>query len=110
MRATDSRHPRRQAERASERPPHATSADQIKRSFSKICGDQIVGSPASTDVNLRGGRAYRITVAVERVQETGLVLTGIWLNSPQRAFVYEECRFQCAVVSPEPHGSPGLVI
>jgi hypothetical protein len=35
---------------------------------------------------------------------------GIWLNSPQCALVYEECRFQRAVVPPKPHGSPGLVI
>jgi len=89
---------------------HVASADQIKRSASKICGDQIVRAPASTDVNLRSSRAYHITIAIERVQETGLVGTGIWLNSPQYAFVYEECRFQRAVVPPEPHGSPGLVI
>ena len=77
---------------------------------SKVCGDQIVGAPASTDVNLRSRRAYHITVAIERVQETGLVGAGIRLNSPQCALVYEECRFQRAVVPPEPHGSPGLVI
>jgi hypothetical protein len=77
---------------------------------SEICGDQIVRAPAATDVNLRSRGAYHITVAIERVQETGLVAAGIWLNSPQRALVYEECRFQRAVVPPEPHGSPGLVI
>jgi hypothetical protein len=57
---------------------------------SKICGDQIVRSPASADVNLRGCRAYHITVAIERVQETGLIGAGIWLNSLQCALVYEE--------------------
>ena len=89
---------------------HVASANQIKRSFSKICSDQIVRSPTSTDVNLRGRRAYHITVAIERVQETGLVGAGIWLNSPQCALFYEECRFQRAIVPPEPHGSPCLVI
>jgi hypothetical protein len=77
---------------------------------SKICGDQIVRASASTDVNLRSRRAYHIAVAIERVQETGLVGASIWLNSPQCALFYKECRFQRAVVPPEPHGSPGLVI
>jgi hypothetical protein len=89
---------------------HVVSADQVKVFVSKICGDQIVRAPPSTDVNLRGRRAYHITVAIERVQETGLVGAGIWLNSPQCALFYKECRFQRAVVPPEPHGSPGLVI
>ena len=92
------------------RPVHVVSADQIKVFVSKICGDQIVRSPASTDVNLRSRRAYHITVAIERVQEAGLVEAGIWLNSPQCALLYEECRFQRTVVPPKPHGSPGLVI
>jgi len=77
---------------------------------SKIRGDQIVSASASADINLRSRRAYHITVAIERVQEAGLVGAGIWLNSPQCALLYEECRFQRAVVPPEPHGSPGLVI
>ena len=81
-----------------------------KASVSKICGDQIVRAPASTDVNLCSRRAYHITVAIERVQESGLVGAGIGLNSPQCALFYEECRFQRTVVPPEPHGSPGLVI
>jgi hypothetical protein len=85
--------------------------DWSDQSFiSKICSDQIVRSPASTDVNLRSRRAYHITVAIERVQEAGLVGAGIRLNSPQSALVYEERGFQRAVVPPEPHGSPGLVI
>ena len=57
---------------------------------SKICSDQIVRSPASTDVNLGSRRAYHIAVAIERVQETGLVGAGIWLNSPQCALVDKE--------------------
>jgi hypothetical protein len=32
------------------------------------------------------------------------------VDSPQRALVDEERRFQRAVVPPEPHGSPCLVI
>jgi len=70
----------------------ATSSRLItsKVFVSKICSDQIVRSPASTDVNLRSRRAYHIAVAIERVQETGLVGAGIWLNSPQCALVDEE--------------------
>ena len=70
----------------------ATSSRGIRSKVfvSKICGDQIVGTPAATDVNLRSSRAYHITVAIERIQETRLVGAGIWLNSPQCAFVYEE--------------------
>ncbi|KRR30319.1 hypothetical protein CQ13_01290 [Bradyrhizobium retamae] len=86
------------------------SADQIKRSFAKICSDQIVRSPASTDVNLRSRRAYRITIAIERFQETGLVEMSIWLNAPQRVLVYKKCRFQRAIVPPKTHGSPRLII
>jgi hypothetical protein len=89
---------------------HVASADHIKMFVSKIRSDQVVRSPASTDVNLRSRRAYHITVAIERVQEAGLVGAGIRLNSPQSALVYEERGFQRAVVPPEPHGSPGLVI
>lgn len=85
-------------------------ADQINRSFSKICRDQIVRTPASTDVDLRSRSAYRITVAIERIQEAGLVEPRVRLDSPQRGFVYEERRFQRAIVPPEPHGPPGLVI
>ena len=57
---------------------------------SKICGGQIVGASAPTDVNLRSRRTYHITVAIERVQKTELVGAGIWLNSPQCVLVYEE--------------------
>ena len=69
---------------------HVVSLIRSNMLVSKICGDQIVRTPASTDVNLRSRRAYHITVAIERVQETGLVGAGIWLNSPQCALVYEE--------------------
>ena len=85
-------------------------ADQIKHSFSKICGDQIVRAPPSTDVNLCSRGAYQIAVAIERIQQTRLVGAGVRLNSSQCALVDEECRFQRTVVPPEPHGSPGLVI
>jgi hypothetical protein len=89
---------------------HVASVITSKVFASKICGDQIVRASASTDVNLRSRGAYHIAVAIERAQETGLVGAGIWLDSPQCALFYEECRFQRAVVPPEPHGSPGLVI
>ena len=46
---------------------------------SKICGDEVVRTPASTDVNLRSRRAYHIAVAIERVQKAQLVAAGIWL-------------------------------
>lgn len=98
--------------RLTERPlglPRSVAA-QINRSFSKICRDQIVRTPASTEVDLRSRSAYRITVAIESIQEAGLVEARVRLDSPQRALVDEERRFQRAVVPPEPHGSPCLVI
>jgi hypothetical protein len=57
---------------------------------SKISGDQIIRTPAAADVYASSGGAYQITVGVERVQETRFIGVSIRLNSPQRAFVYEE--------------------
>jgi len=39
---------------------------------------------------LRSRRAYHVAVAIERVQDIGLVGAGIRLNSPQRTLVCEE--------------------
>ena len=64
--------------------------DQIKALVSKICGDQIVRTPASTDVKLRSRGAYHITVAIERIQKARLVAAGIRLDSPQCVFLNKE--------------------
>jgi len=77
---------------------------------SKISGDQIVRAPASANVDLGSGGAYPITVGIERVQKARLIRTGIWLNAPQRAFVYEKRCLYRAIVSPKSHGMPRPVI
>ena len=53
-------------------------------------GDQVVRTPASANINLGSRGAYQVTVGIERVQKTGLVGAGIWLDVPQRGLVYEE--------------------
>lgn len=77
---------------------------------SKISGDQIVRTPASADVHSGSGGAYPITIGIERVQKTRLIRTGIWLNAPQRAFVYEKRCLYRAIVPPKSHGMPRSVI
>jgi len=77
---------------------------------SKISGDQIVRAPASANVDPGSGGAYPITVGIERVQKARLIRTGIWLNAPQRAFVYEKRCLYRAIVSPKSHGMPRPVI
>ena len=74
------------------KPPvcHVVSVIRSKVLFSKICGDQIVRTPAATDINLRSRSAYHITIAIERVQKAQLVAAGIWLNSPQCVFLNKE--------------------
>ena len=69
---------------------HVVSVIRSKVLVSKICGDQIVRTPASTDVNLRSHGAYHIAVAIKRVQETRRIGAGIWLDSPQRVFLNKE--------------------
>lgn len=77
---------------------------------SKISGDQIVRPPASANVDPGSGGAYPITVGIERFQKTRLIRTGIRLNAPQRAFVYEERCLYRAIVSPKSHGMPRSII
>jgi hypothetical protein len=77
---------------------------------SKISGDQIVRTPASADVDPGSGGAYPITVAIERVQKARFIRTGIWLDPPQRAFVYEKRCLYRAIVSPKSHGMPRSII
>ena len=77
---------------------------------SEITGDQVVRTPASANINLGGSSAYPVTVGIERVQETGLVGAGIWLDVPQRGLVDEEGCLHRAIISPKPHGMPGSVV
>jgi hypothetical protein len=77
---------------------------------SKISGDQIVRTPASAHVDLGSGGAYPITVGIEHAQKTRLIRMGIWLNAPQRAFVYEKRCLYRAIVSPKSHGMPRSII
>jgi len=55
-----------------------------------MSGNQIVGTPAAADIDLLGGGAYQIAVAIERAQKAGLIGAGIRLNSPQSVFAYEK--------------------
>jgi hypothetical protein len=57
---------------------------------SKISGDQIIRTPAAADVHPGSCGAYQIAIGIERVQETRFIGVSIWLNSPQRAFIYEK--------------------
>jgi hypothetical protein len=57
---------------------------------SKIGGDQIIGTPASENIDLGGGGTYQITIGIERVHKTPLVEADIWLNSLQCIFVYKK--------------------
>lgn len=77
---------------------------------SEIMGDQVIRTPASANINLGGRSAYQVTVGIERVQETGLVGAGIWLDVPQRGLVDEEGCLHRAVMSPKPHGMPRSVV
>lgn len=57
---------------------------------SEVCGNQIVGTSAAADIDLRCGGTYQITIAIERTQKARLIGAGIWLNSSQCVFVYEK--------------------
>jgi len=57
--------------------------------FRKITGDQIIGAPAASNVNLGGGGTYRIAIAIKRVQETTFIMA-IRAKPSQCAFLYEE--------------------
>jgi hypothetical protein len=56
----------------------------------KISGNQIIRTPASTDIDPRCGGTYQITVAIERIQKTRLIGARIRLNLSQCVFVYEK--------------------
>lgn len=91
----------------SNRSPIRGEATDIR---SKISGDQIVRTPAAANVDLGSGGANPITVGIERLQKTRLIRTGIGLDAPQRAFVYEERCLYRAIVSPKSHGMPCSII
>jgi hypothetical protein len=57
---------------------------------SKICGNQIIRTSASANIELSRGGTYQITVGIERVQKARLIGAGIWLNSPQSIFAYKK--------------------
>jgi hypothetical protein len=56
----------------------------------KFCGNQIIRTSASADIELGCGGTYQITVGTECVQKARLIGAGIWLNSPQSIFVYKK--------------------
>jgi len=55
-----------------------------------MSGNQIVRTPAAANIDPGCGGTYQITVAIERTQKARLIGAGIWLNSFQCIFVYEE--------------------
>src|ERR1700694_2042668 len=57
---------------------------------SKICGNQIIRTSASANIELSCGGTYQITVGIERVQKARLIGAGIWLKSPQSIFAYKK--------------------
>src|ERR1043166_1542447 len=75
---------------------HRIVASYAAITWSKIGGDQIVRTPASANIDLGSGGTYQITVGIKRVQKARLIRTGIWLNAPQCAFVYEKRCFHRA--------------
>jgi hypothetical protein len=78
--------------------------------FSKIGGDQIIRTLASTNINPGCSGANQIPITIEDVQKTRLIEAGVWLNSLQRIFLYKERCLYCAVVSPKSHGTPRWVV
>ena len=54
---------------------------------SEIGGDQIVGAPASANIDPGSGGTDHITIGIEGAQKTGFVEAGIRLNSPPRTIV-----------------------
>jgi hypothetical protein len=78
--------------------------------LSKISGDQIVRTSASTNIDPGRGGTYQIAVGIERLQKTRLVEAGIWLNSLQCILVDEKRCFYSAIVSPKSYGTPRGVI
>jgi hypothetical protein len=58
--------------------------------ISEISGNQIIGAPASANIDPSCGGTYQITIAIERVQKAQLIGARIWLNSPQCVFAYKK--------------------
>ena len=58
--------------------------------FSKISGNQIVGTFAAANIHLGSSGTYQIAVGVEGIQKTSLIETSVWLDSRQRIFRYEK--------------------
>ena len=77
---------------------------------SEIGGDQIVGAPASANIDPGSSGTDHITIGIEGAQETRFIGTGIRLNSSQRTFVDKERCLDRAVVPPKSHGVASLVI
>jgi hypothetical protein len=68
----------------------SNGAARLRVLVSKIGGDQVVGTPASANVDPGGGGTYQITVGIERVQKTRLIGASMRLNSPQCVFIYKK--------------------
>jgi hypothetical protein len=97
------------------RDPHGAKAGGVsrmreQRSCLEICRKQIVGAPAAADIHPGGGGAYAVAVGVERVQKTRFIGKNIRLKSLQRVFADEKRCLDRAVMSPEPYGTPRVVI
>jgi len=52
--------------------------------------NQIVRSSASANIDFGCGGTYQITIGIEGIQIARRIGAGIWLNSPQRIFVYKK--------------------
>ena len=53
---------------------------------SKTGGDQVVRTPASTNIDPGSSGTYQIAVGIERVQKARLIRAGIRLNAPDVSF------------------------
>ena len=56
----------------------------------EICRDQVIRPPAPANIYPCGSGTDQVTVAIERIQQPGLIGAGIRLDSPQCIFRYEE--------------------
>jgi hypothetical protein len=65
-------------------------AEQPLRVASEISGNQIVRTPAPANIEPGSGGTYPITVGIERVQKTGFIWPGTWLNPRQCVFLYKK--------------------
>jgi hypothetical protein len=58
--------------------------------FLKIGGNQIIRAPASANIEFGCSGTNQITVGIKHFQKARLIGAGVWLNSPQCIFAYEE--------------------